>query len=998
MPLPPSSEPRSPHATGTPGAAAASTRLNKVLPAWLPAIEVAEGTATSRTVPLGTGPFRIGRAPSNELALADDRASRTHAQIVRDGWDYVIEDLNSTNGILVNGARVERAVLAPGSRIEIGNTLLVFRGSVAEIPTDVRRSLFASNDVLQALATETRDDLADRLPARIVPAGTHVVEAGQPLSGLLLVAMGRLSLLAVDESGAEKVVAQIGTGASFGWPSLVAGRNAEHRLVADEHSCVFELPKTELASLLARPVPPAVGATAGRKKSDEHKPIGLFATVGHALRYWQPHWRTGILLLAALAVPQGFKAFFAYSQRLIIDNALIGHDAALLTRVIAALAGTFVLATAAILLADYLGARIGAAILNAVRLRMFSHLQRLSIGYYSRVRSGDVVARFTSDLADIQKSLTTRVVDAVVATLGLIINVPVAFMIDWRLALVMIAAMPMAGFGTRIFGRRASAGRYALKQGEAGLASTVGEAVRAQPVVKVFGLVGWLMGRFEIQLGDLGRKFVRAEFLAELVGSTSSLGVLMAQVIVLGVGAWMAYSDLLTTGSLVAFLSLHAVVSKDSYDLTKKVVPALISSSGGLQRIEELLAEPEEVANAADARTLSRIDGPLALEEVTFGYTPERPVLSGVSVTVAPGERVALVGPSGSGKSTVLQMLLRFYDPQRGRVTVDGQDIRSVTLESLHGQMAAVFQESFLFAGTIRENIGLGREGAGFDDIRAAARAAEIDEVISALPDGYDTPVGESGGRLSGGQRQRVAIARAILRNPAVLFLDEATSALDPGTEAAINATLDRLAAGRMVVLVTHRLASAKTADRIVVLDGGRLVETGSHDELLARGGLYHGLWQKQSGIEVSADGQEGRIDPGRLATIPLLAGLDAAARETLAPRFVFKRYEAGDVIIREGEVGDRFYVVARGKVEAFVTVGRAEKRLTVLTDGDFFGEVALLSDAPRTASVRALQPSSFLTLAKRDFDELLRVHPGIREAVQRVSAARAKKGSGGLA
>jgi ATP-binding cassette subfamily B protein len=369
-------------------------------------------------------------------------------------------------------------------------------------------------------------------------------------------------------------------------------------------------------------------------------------------------------------------------------------------------------------------------------------------------------------------------------------------------------------------------------------------------------------------------------------------------------------------------------------------------------------------------------------------------VLSGLSITVSAGERVALVGPSGSGKSTVLQLLLRFYDPQRGQVTIDGQDLRAVTLDSLHGHMAAVFQESFLFAGTIRENIGLGKLGAGIDEIRAAARAAEIDEVITGLPDGYDTPVGELGGRLSGGQRQRVAIARAVLRDPAILLLDEATSALDPGTEAAINATLDRLAAGRMVVLVTHRLASARSADRIAVLDGGRLIESGTHAELLARDGLYSSLWQKQSGIEVSADGRQGRIDPARLAAIPLLAGLDASAREALARRFVFMRYEAGETVIREGEVGDRFFVVARGKVEAFVTVGQSEKRLAVLTDGDFFGEVALLFDAPRTASVRAMQPSSFLSLAKRDFEELLEAHPEIRDAVERVSAARAKKGS----
>ncbi|HEY3384616.1 MAG TPA: ATP-binding cassette domain-containing protein [Vicinamibacterales bacterium] len=722
---------------------------------------------------------------------------------------------------------------------------------------------------------------------------------------------------------------------------------------------------------------------------ENHKPIGLLATVGHALRYWRPHVRIGLLLLVVLAVPQGFKAFFAYSQRLIIDQGLIRHDFTLLVRVLAALAISFVLATAASILADYLGARIGAAILNTVRLRMFHHLQRLSVGYYARARSGDIVARFTSDLADIQKSLTTRLVDAVIATLGLLINIPVAFAIDWRLATVIVLGMPLAGLGTRVFGRRAGAARYALKQGEAGIASTVGETVRAQPVVKVFGLAGWLLDRFETQLSDLADRFIRAEFMAELVGSASSLGVLVAQVVVLGVGAWMAYSGHLTTGSLVAFLSLHAVVSKDAYDLTKKVIPSLIASSGGLQRIEELLAEPEDVADRVDARTLHRIAGPLALEGVTFGYVADRPVLTDVTMSVAPGERVALVGPSGSGKSTVLQLLLRFYDPQRGHVTTDGHDLRDVTLDSLHGQMAAVFQESFLFAGTIRENIGLGKLGAGFEEIRAAARAAEIDEVIASLPEGYDTPVGELGGRLSGGQRQRVALARAMLRDPAVLLLDEATSALDPATEAAINATLDRLAAGRMVVLVTHRLASARSADRIIVLDGGRVIESGTHDELLARGGLYHGLWQKQSGIEISPDGRDGHIGPARLAGVPLLAGLDAGSLEALARRFVFVRHEAGEIVVREGEVGDRFYVVARGKAEAFVTAGQAEKRLTVLSDGDFFGELALLLDAPRTATVRALQPSSFLSLAKRDFDDLLKVHPEIRQIVERVSTLR---------
>ncbi len=252
MAMSPPSEPRSPQPPGSPGPASAPQRLREVPPAWLPTIEVVEGNAVTRSVPLGTGPFRIGRAPSNELVLADDKASRTHAQIVREGWDYVLEDLHSTNGVTVNGAKVERAALAPGCRIEIGHTAIVFRQPVPDIPKDARRALFASNELLQSLAAETRSEIADRLPARVVPAGTVVVRAGQPLSGMLLVYLGRFRLVSVNDAGAERVVAHVGSGTSFGESALIGGRNADHTLVAEEHSCVFELPKSELTGLLAK--------------------------------------------------------------------------------------------------------------------------------------------------------------------------------------------------------------------------------------------------------------------------------------------------------------------------------------------------------------------------------------------------------------------------------------------------------------------------------------------------------------------------------------------------------------------------------------------------------------------------------------------------------------------------------------------------------------------------------------------------------------------------
>ncbi len=737
------------------------------------------------------------------------------------------------------------------------------------------------------------------------------------------------------------------------------------------------------------PAKPASAAKSGTT-------VTLADTIRHAVHLWRPHAAAAAVLLAVLAVPQGYKAFFAYSQRLIVDGGILGRNGPLMLRVLAALAVGFLFAGAAQLLADYLRARASAAIINRVRENMFHHLQRLSMGYFARVRAGDVVARFTSDLADIQKSLTTRVVDAAFALLGLVINIPVAFVLEWRLALVMLAGLPLVGIGTRLFGGAAAASRYRLKQEEGALAATVQENVRAQAVVKVYGLRPWVAQRFASQLATLQRRFTRADFLAEVVGTSSSLGVLAVQVLVLGVGAHLAVTGRLSAGTLVAFLSLHAIVSKDIYDLTKKVVPALISSAGGLQRIEEITGEPIEVREETGARPLP--PGPVAfrLEGVTFAYPGGKPVLQGVSLEVPAGRRVALVGASGSGKSTVLGMLLRFFDPQGGRVLVSGLDLRNLALDSVYARLAAVFQESFLFDGTVRDNIALGRLGASDGEIQAAARAAELHDAIVALPQGYDTPVGEGGGRLSGGQRQRLAIARAILRNPAALLLDEATSALDPATESAINSTLSRLAVGRTVVTVTHRLAAACDADLIVVLDQGRVVETGNHAELLARGGVYAALWTKQSGVEVRSevaaargDALAVRVRPHHLRSVPLLGGVEEAALADVAARMVVENWEAGRVVVREGEAGERFFVIARGRVEVTLHVGGTVRHIAALDDGDFFGEQALLAGARRTATVRTLTPCLLLVLERAAFEDVVRAYPTLQAAVEQAAARR---------
>jgi ATP-binding cassette subfamily B protein len=343
----------------------------------------------------------------------------------------------------------------------------------------------------------------------------------------------------------------------------------------------------------------------------------------------------------------------------------------------------------------------------------------------------------------------------------------------------------------------------------------------------------------------------------------------------------------------------------------------------------------------------------------------------------------------------VLNLLTRFHDPRRGAVRIDGYDLRTVTQESWRSQVAVVFQESFLFNTTIRENIRMGRPAASDAEVVEAAKAAEIHDIVERMPDKYDTLAGERGGRLSGGQKQRVAIARALLRDPPVLMLDEATSALDAGAEAAINATLDRAGKGRTVITVTHRLASVVNTDRVFVLDHGRLVEEGSHRELVQQGGIYQRLWEKQSGFTLSPDAMHAQVQAERLKAIPLLGSLDDAALAKLSNLFFTERFAAGRAVFVEGDPGDKFYVIVRGSVVMTIkTASGEERQVGVIQDGNYFGEIALLEDRPRNATIRTRSECLFLTLQREHFLRLLDETPRVRVAFEEVARERLKRRS----
>jgi ATP-binding cassette subfamily B protein len=701
------------------------------------------------------------------------------------------------------------------------------------------------------------------------------------------------------------------------------------------------------------------------------------------LAHLKPYATRAALLVLTLLVEGAFNVLLALSLKFIIDFAITPRDARVLTLILAALLAGSLLTAASQVARDYLYAWLGSRVIGDIRGEMFRHLQRLSPGFFARSRLGDLSARFSSDLNAIENAVVLGIPGALLCVINIVFSACVLFALDWRLALVAAAGLPLCVVGPKLLAPRALRAGYLLRVEQAALTNVVHETLGAQQVVRAFGLRRSILAGFEAQAGRVTNLAIRFNFLSYVSERSPNIGMLLFNVLLTAGGSYLAFGGSLSVGSLVSFNALFYMVSTAVMGLTA-VTPSLLQATGGMQRVRELLEEQPTVLEQPDARPLPPLRSGISFEDVTFGYAPNRSNLSGVSMEVPAGSRVAFVGHSGSGKSTGLSLVMRFYDPQEGRVLFDGVDLRAARLDSLYEQMGVVFQESFLFNTSVRENIKLGKPGATDEEVEEAARAAEIHDIIRRMPDGYETLVGERGGLLSGGQRQRVAIARALVRNPPLLILDEATSALDPASEAAINDTIESVSAGRTVISVTHRLASVVNYDHIFVFQEGRLVERGTHAALLSRGGPYAAMWRRQAGTSLSPAGDPYVTDVNILRDVPLFKDLEQNYLQDISDMLITERVPAGRAVIKEGEEGRRFYIVARGKVSVTATGadGRA-RRVAVLDDGDFFGEIALLTDSPTTATVETLTPCIFLVLQREQLQNLMRRHAGLGAQVR---------------
>ena len=496
---------------------------------------------------------------------------------------------------------------------------------------------------------------------------------------------------------------------------------------------------------------------------------------------------------------------------------------------------------------------VGQRVITDLRARVYDHLLKLPLDFYARRRSGELISRMTNDMAAVQQAVTMSIGEVVHYTLVLIGVLVAIFWLHWQLALISLIVLPLAALAVNRYGSRIRAFSARMHERIGDMAAVLAETIGAIRVVKAFTMEGLSRRRFQ-EANErsfvVSMKSVQAQAALKPV---VELILVTGMVMVLWAGGREVLAGRLTVGELMSFLAYLGMLSQPVSALTHHFALVQQAAAAG-ERIGRLLQEQTEPQASAALKTLPRVAGRVEFEHVSFSYEPGTPVLEDVTFTIEPGETVALVGPSGAGKSTLVNLIARFYDPDSGVVRVDGYDLRTVDPRSLRRQIGLVPQDPVLFGISIAENIAVSRPDAGMEEVRRAAELAYAHEFITRLPAGYDTIAGERGASLSGGQRQRIAIARAILADPRILILDEATSALDSESEAAIHAALQRIRQGRTVIIIAHRASTVMLADRIIVLDRGRVVQQGTHQELVQRPGLYRRLYHELlGGLEAGA-------------------------------------------------------------------------------------------------------------------------------------------------
>lgn len=563
------------------------------------------------------------------------------------------------------------------------------------------------------------------------------------------------------------------------------------------------------------------------------------------LAYIKPYTRRLALAVVCIIMAAGANLYLPWIIKDMIDDVLMSKDMVMLNLIAAGI--LVVMFTRGVFYygQSYLVSYVGQRVIIDVRSVLFRKFQRMPLSYYDKQQTGTVMSYITNDVAVMQSAIVDNLIELVTEGSILIGSLAMMIYLDWKLSLLTLMTIPLVGFAMKIFGRKLKRSSTVIQERVAEITSLLQESISAIRVVKSFVRESYEIKRFEEQNWRNFQAAMKNVKLSSLLTPTVEFLAAIAVTFIVWFGGYEVVNEVITAGELVAFLT-YAVNLANPVKRLSRVYAAIQKAMAAADRVFAVMDLNEKITDVPGAKPLPPIKGKVEFKDITFSYKEGQPALQHVSLKAEPGQMIALVGPSGSGKSTIANLIPRFYDVDSGVITIDDHDIRQVTADSLREQIGLVPQETMLFSTSVMENIRYGRLEATDEEVIEAAKAANAEEFINELPEGYDTKLGERGLNLSGGQRQRLAIARAILKNPRVLILDEATSALDTESEKIVQDALDNLMVGRTSFVIAHRLSTIFNADQIFVVENGHLREHGTHEELLAAGGLYSNLYNIQ--------------------------------------------------------------------------------------------------------------------------------------------------------